>query len=117
MKASLRIIRYSKLLTQRKVQLKQHHFSSMFSAGELGKYQFFTALRCNSLKEKPETELSCDMLHKFFSWTSFNVGHGGSVVGSVPLHPEGHRFESHSSRRIGTWVSPSLAVACSTLAC
>ena len=33
------------------------------------------------------------------------------------LYAEGHRFESHSSRQVGTLASPSLAVACGTSLC
>ena len=49
----------------------------------------------------------CWSVHMFVSMC---VGHDGSVVGLVPC-----RFESHSSRHVGPWASPSLVVACSVL--
>ena len=40
------------------------------------------------------------------------VGHGGSVVGLSAFRLEGHRFESHSSRHIGT-LDKSFTRSCS----
>ena len=39
------------------------------------------------------------------------VRHGGSVVKFGALHPEGRRFESHSTRHIETW-SKSFTHSC-----